>query len=50
MPQMAAFCYSLCEKWRLARPVLNERGETLADVIRARRERLIEEFGGTFED
>jgi hypothetical protein len=34
----------------LAKPVLNERGETLADVIRARRERLIEEFGVTFED
>jgi phosphoenolpyruvate synthase/pyruvate phosphate dikinase len=30
--------------------VLNERGETLGDVIRARRKRLIEEFGGTFED
>jgi hypothetical protein len=30
--------------------VLNERGETLADVIRARRKRLIEEFGATFED
>jgi hypothetical protein len=30
--------------------VLNERGETLADVIRARRKRLIEEFGVTFED
>ena len=34
----------------LARPVLNERGETLGDVIRARRARLIEQFGGTFED
>lgn len=34
----------------LARPVLNERGEALADVIRARRQRLIEEFGVTFED
>jgi hypothetical protein len=29
---------------------LNERGETFADVIRARRKRLIEEFGVTFED
>jgi hypothetical protein len=34
----------------LATPKLNERGETLGDVIRARRKRLIEEFGGTFED
>jgi hypothetical protein len=34
----------------LARPVLNERGETLGDVIQARRRRLIEEFGVTFED
>jgi hypothetical protein len=34
----------------LAGPVLNERGEPLGDVIRARRKRLIEEFGATFED
>ena len=34
----------------LATPVLNERGETLGEVIRARRKRLIEEFGATFED
>lgn len=34
----------------LARPVLNERGETLGDVIWARRKRLIEEFGASFED
>jgi hypothetical protein len=34
----------------LATPVPNERGETLGDVIRARRKRLIEEFGATFED
>jgi hypothetical protein len=30
--------------------VLNERGETLGDVIRARRKRLTEQFGETFED
>jgi hypothetical protein len=30
--------------------VLNERGETIADVIRARRKHLIEEFGVTFEN
>jgi hypothetical protein len=34
----------------LATPKLTERGEILGDVIRARRERLIEEFGVTFED
>jgi hypothetical protein len=34
----------------LARPVLNDRGETLADVIRARRKRRFEESGETFED
>lgn len=34
----------------LARPVLNERGETLADVIRARRKRRFEESGETFTD
>ena len=34
----------------LAAPVLNERGETLAAVIRARRKRLTEEFGANFED
>ena len=34
----------------LATPVLNERGEALGDLIRARRQRLIEEFGVTFED
>ena len=34
----------------LATPKLNERGETIGDVIRARRARLIEQFGGTFED
>jgi hypothetical protein len=34
----------------LASPRLNERGEILGDVIRARRERLIEEFGVTFEE
>ena len=30
--------------------MLNERGETLADVIRARRKRLFEECGMIFED
>jgi hypothetical protein len=30
--------------------VLNERGETLADMIRARRERMFQECGVTFED
>jgi hypothetical protein len=34
----------------LATPKLTERGETLADVIRARRKRLIEECGATFEE
>jgi hypothetical protein len=34
----------------LARPVLNERGDTLGDVVRARRNHLIEEFGATFEE
>ena len=34
----------------LARPVLNERGETFGDVILARRQHLFEECGKTFED
>ena len=34
----------------LSKPQVNERGETLADVIRARRERMSEGFGMTFED
>jgi hypothetical protein len=34
----------------LARPKLNERGETLADVIRTRRQRRFQESGATFED
>jgi hypothetical protein len=34
----------------LARPVLNERGETLGDVIRGRRQRRFEESGETFKD
>jgi hypothetical protein len=34
----------------LAAPKVDERGETLAAVIRARRKRLTEEFGATFED
>ena len=34
----------------LATPRLNDRGESLGDVVRARRQRLVEEFGETFED
>jgi hypothetical protein len=34
----------------LSKPQVNERGETLADVIRARRQRRFEETGETFED
>jgi hypothetical protein len=34
----------------LGRPKLNERGETLTDVLRARRKRRFEESGETFED
>jgi len=34
----------------LATPQLNDRVETLGDVIRARRERMSEESGMTFED
>jgi hypothetical protein len=34
----------------LATPMVDERGETLADVIRARRRRRLEEAGETFEE
>jgi hypothetical protein len=34
----------------LATPKLNERGETLGEVIRARRQRRFEESGETFKD
>ena len=34
----------------LATPKLNERGETIGDVIRARRKRHFEECGETLED
>jgi hypothetical protein len=34
----------------LATPQLNERGEILGDVIRARRKRRFEESGATFKD
>jgi hypothetical protein len=47
---MKAIVRRLLQLEVLATPKLNERGETLGDVIRARRKRLIEEFGGRFED
>jgi hypothetical protein len=34
----------------LATPKLNERGETLSEMISARRKRLLEESGDTLED
>jgi hypothetical protein len=47
---MKAIVWRLRRLEDLGRPKLNERGETLADMLRARRKRRFEESGETFED